>query len=320
MARVFYGVWNGTIYDNRDKIPVYVEEFESLQGIDFFNEGNPIKAFFGDKCFLVFDMSVNLLDALWRHMKKSRDESCGKCTPCRMGTKIIVDRLNTLRQGQGDETTWKEVYDLSIQMQKSSLCGLGKSAANALILAFDNFKDKLEEDAQTGLDESQHGMSYMTAPCIEACPSKLNVPRYISYIRDGKPTHSLGVVLQKYPMAATCGRVCVRFCESACRRSLVDEAVGIKTLKRYVADYQNGVRSDMFTKSMFAAAQPDNLKVAVIGAGPGGVSCAYHLLLKGYKVDVFDAENEAGGMAARGIPDYRLPKSVLAEETAIMEY
>lgn len=320
MARVFYGVWNGEVYDHRDMIPVDVEEFKELHGIDFFNEGNPIKAFFGDKGFLVFDMSVNLLDAFWRHMKKSRDESCGKCTPCRMGTKIIVDKLNTLRRGEGDDTVWNDVYELAQQMKKSSLCGLGKTAALALIDAFDNFRDKLEEGA-TGEDTdsiTQNGMSYMTAPCIEACPSKLNVPRYISYVRDGKPTHSLGVVLQKYPMAATCGRVCVRFCEMACKRNLVDDAVGIKILKRYVADYQKGVRSDMFTKSMCTDPQPENLKVAVIGSGPGGIACAYHLLLKGYQVDVFESHDSAGGMAARGIPDYRLPKDVLDEETSII--
>ena len=79
----------------------------------------------------------------------------------------------------------------------------------------------------------------MTAPCIEACPSKINVPRYIDYIRDGKPENSLGVLLQKYPMAATCGRVCVRYCEMACRRKFVDEAVehqGAEALRRRPAE------------------------------------------------------------------------------------
>ena len=154
----------------------------------------------------------------------------------------------------------------------------------------------------------------MTAPCIEACPSKVNVPRYIDYIRDGKPEHSLGVILQKYPMAATCGRVCVRFCEMACRRNLVDKAVGIKTLKRYVAEQQTGQQALQFTRGMAAHPLGPDMRVAVIGAGPAGVSCAYHLLLRGFRVDVLEAMSEAGGMASIGIPSYRLPKDVLRAE------
>ena len=125
-------------------------------------------------------------------------------------------------------------------MTETSLCGLGQTCGRALLAALRHFRDVIEAEAAHGRRPTQYGMTYMTAPCIEACPSKINVPRYIDYIRDGKPEHSLGVILQKYPMAATCGRVCVRFCEMACRRNLVDEAVGIKTLKRYVADQQKG--------------------------------------------------------------------------------
>jgi formate dehydrogenase beta subunit len=161
-------------------------------------------------------------------------------------------------------------------------------------------------------------MSYVTSPCIEACPAKVNVPRYIDYIKDGKPAHSLGVILQKYPMAATCGRVCVRFCEMACQRNNVDQPVGIKALKRYVADREERLSNEWFTPDLVSVKQSDSLKVAVVGAGPAGISCAYHLLLFGYPVEVFEAKNEAGGMAASGIPSYRLPKDVLRHETDIV--
>jgi formate dehydrogenase beta subunit len=141
------------------------------------------------------------------------------------------------------------------------------------------------------------------------------VPRYIDFIKDGRPDLSLGVILRKYPMAATCGRVCVRFCEMACRRNTVDEPVGIKILKRYVADQQKGLHGQIFSPDRVAAKLPDSMRVAVVGAGPAGVSCAYHLLLRGYHVDVLEAQEEAGGMARSGIPSYRLPKSVLKAET-----
>jgi formate dehydrogenase beta subunit len=203
-------------------------------------------------------------------------------------------------------------------MAETSLCGLGQSCARALIAALTHFRDIIEKEVVDGRAPDQNGMTYMTAPCIEACPSKINVPRYIDYIRDGKPDHSLGVILQKYPMAATCGRVCVRFCEMACRRNLVDKAVGIKTLKRYVSEQQAGDQALQFSRGMTAPTLGPDMRVAVIGAGPAGVSCAYHLLLRGFRVDVLEAMSEAGGMAAIGIPSYRLPKDVLQAESDII--
>jgi len=130
----------------------------------------------------------------------------------------------------------------------------------------------------------------------------------------------VGVVLQKYPMAATCGRVCVRFCEMACRRTQVDEPVGIKVLKRFVADQEKYASDHWFSRDLIPDPKPADLKVAVIGAGPAGVSAAYHLLLKGYPVEVFEALTEPGGMAAVGIPEYRLPKEeILRKEVSIIE-
>lgn len=321
MTRVIYGVWDDTVHDNRDKNLFEIPETPELQGLDTFNQGNPVRSFIGDRGFFVLSPDLNLVDAFWRYMEKAADESCGKCTPCRVGTSLIRDRLKELRKTRPDEEMWREVEVLSEQIHRTALCGLGQTCTKALLAALKYFRDEL----MTAYDKPpapspQHGMTYVTAPCIEACPSKVNVPRYIDYIKDGRPSHSLGVILQKYPMAATCGRVCVRFCEMACRRSMVDEAVGIKVLKRYVADQEQGLQEELFSPELITEHQSPDLKVAVVGAGPAGISCAYHLLLKGYPVDVFEAKDEAGGMAASGIPSYRLPKDVLKAETDIITY
>ena len=319
MTEVSYGAWDGVVFDNRNggsnsesaAIP-------ELVNVDAFDEHNRIRAFFGDRGFFIFDPSVGLIDALWRQMSESAQQSCGKCTPCRMGTVLVRDALDDMRRGQRSELTLAEIETLAEQMSETSMCGLGQTCARALLAALRHFRDVIEKEMKRGAQPEQHGMAYMTAPCIEACPSRVNVPRYIDYIRDGKPEHSLGVILQKYPMAATCGRVCVRFCEMACRRKLVDEAVGIKTLKRYVADQQQGSRALTFGRELVAKPLGPNMRVAVIGAGPAGLSCAYHLLLHGYHVDILEAMGEAGGMAAIGIPSYRLPKDVLRSETDII--
>jgi formate dehydrogenase (NADP+) beta subunit len=323
MANIVYGVWDGKVLDYRGKTPEMQEAERqntgvALHGLDFFDPGNRIRAFVGDRGFFVFDENVSLIDTFWHYMNKAADQSCGKCTPCRMGTVLVRDALDALRHGATPSISFDDMVTLSRQMAETSLCGLGLTCARSLLAALEFFPDVFKEEAGLGPAPEQNGMVYVTAPCIEACPSKINVPQYIDYIRDGKPEHSLGVILQKYPMAATCGRVCVRFCEMACRRNLVDEAVGIKTLKRYVADYQTRTHALEFSKDLIAEPLPASMKVAVVGAGPAGVSCAYHLLLHGYHVDILEAMEQAGGMAAIGIPAYRLPKDVLKSEMEII--
>jgi formate dehydrogenase beta subunit len=137
------------------------------------------------------------------------------------------------------------------------------------------------------------------------------VPRYIDGVKNGKFDFALGVVLDNYPLAGTCGRVCVRFCEGACRRGAAEGPVGIRMLKRYVADRAHAQRRLKFSPS----GERHGKRVAVIGAGPAGITCAYKLLLGGIQVDVFEAQWAAGGMAALGIPSYRLPKDILKAES-----
>ena len=317
MANVIFGIWDGVVHDCRDAGPGG-GGLPGLEGFDSFNDGNPIMAFVGDRGFFVFDRRASLIDAFWHYMDKAAAESCGKCTPCRMGTVLVRDALGAMRRGEPGGLGLDGIASLASQMTRTSLCGLGQTCGKALSAALENFRGVFEAEAAAGPVPDQNGTAYMTAPCIEACPSKINVPRYIDYIRDGKPEHSLGVILQKYPMAATCGRVCVRFCEMACRRKLVDEAVGIKTLKRYAADQQKGPNALTFSRDMIASPLGPDMRVAVVGAGPAGVACAYHLLLHGYHVDVLEARDGAGGMAAIGIPSYRLPKDVLESETGII--
>ena len=321
MAKVSYGVWNDTIIDNRRKRSFEIEDHPDLNEFDEFDPGNHVKAFLGNRGFMVFDRDVSLVRALLCYMDRCCEESCGKCTPCRVGTRILRDRLEELAKGKSGVEVLDEMATLAVQMRETSLCGLGQSAPAALIALLTHFRDELEDHIRRGVVRGHLSChTYVTAPCIEECPAKVDVPRYIDYIKDGQFTHSVGVVLQKYPMAATCGRVCVRFCEMACRRTQVDEAVGIKVLKRFVADHERYVRDEWFSRDLVEDPKDEDLKVAVVGAGPAGISAAYHLLLRGYPVDVFESMTEAGGMAAVGIPEYRLPKEeILRKEISIVE-
>ncbi len=154
----------------------------------------------------------------------------------------------------------------------------------------------------------------VTAPCMSACPSKLKIPRYIEEIAEEMPSASLATIREDTCMAGTLGRVCVRPCESNCRRANMDEPISIKYLKRYAADYELDKQKE---RPLPERREPVK-KVAVLGAGPAGLSAAYYLAQMGYGVTIFERLPEPGGMAAVGIPDYRLPRPILGGEAGLV--
>ncbi len=145
-------------------------------------------------------------------------------------------------------------------------------------------------------------------PCQLACPAGIDIQGYIALAALGKYRDAIQLVKDRNPLPAVCGRVCTRPCEvKGCRRNLLDEAVGIDYIKRYIADLDLGEREPFRPP----VAAPNGRKVAVVGAGPAGLSCAYYLAIRGYAVQLFEGLPEAGGMLRYGIPEYRLPKEVL---------
>ena len=145
-------------------------------------------------------------------------------------------------------------------------------------------------------------------PCQFHCPAGIDIQGYIALAALGKYTDAVRLIKERNPLPAVCGRVCTRPCEvSGCRRNLVDEAVGIDYIKRYLADLELG------TKEPFrpTTAPANGKRVAIIGGGPAGLSCAYYLALRGYACEIFESMPEPGGMLRYGIPEYRLPKDVL---------
>ncbi len=145
-------------------------------------------------------------------------------------------------------------------------------------------------------------------PCVRACPANLSAQGYVQLIKEHKYPEALALIMDRLPLPGTIGRICPHPCEADCRRQEVDEPLAICNLKRFVAD-----SVDWDALPVPEPARKSE-KVAIVGAGPSGLSCAYHLALKGYKTVIFESSPAAGGWLRYGIPEYRLPRAVLDRE------
>ncbi|UCF91327.1 MAG: FAD-dependent oxidoreductase [Desulfobacterales bacterium] len=149
------------------------------------------------------------------------------------------------------------------------------------------------------------------APCRQTCPAEIDIPQYIDQIRRGDYEGAVHTIRERNPLLLACGRVCPHPCELNCRRGIEDEPVSINQLKRFVADYEmnSGKRLPI------SVAPPTHKRIAIVGGGPAGLSCAYFLRRLGHEVTIYEAMPHLGGMLRYGIPEYRLPKKVLDWET-----
>ncbi|MCP4693308.1 MAG: FAD-dependent oxidoreductase, partial [Desulfobacterales bacterium] len=150
-------------------------------------------------------------------------------------------------------------------------------------------------------------------PCMDACPIHLDIPMYLECIKEGKFQEALDVIRERLPIPGVVGRVCVRPCEDHCRRANLEAPISIKFLKRFVADHELSMDKAPCYATEVTPSEKTG-KAAIVGAGPSGVTCAYHLALKGHEVTIYERLAEPGGMSAMGIPDYRLPRHILRGE------
>ncbi|MEN0130361.1 MAG: NAD(P)-binding protein [Brevundimonas sp.] len=153
------------------------------------------------------------------------------------------------------------------------------------------------------------------APCVQTCPANIDIQTYLHHVATGNFQAAIRVIKDRNPFPSACGRVCPHPCESECRRNLVDEPVAINHVKRFVADWDRA-QDEPWAPHL---AEPSGKRIAVVGAGPSGLSAAYYAAIAGHRVTVFEKQPQPGGMMRYGIPEYRLPKATLDEEIAFMQ-
>ena len=316
MTDILFSSWGGTVVDNRGKPEPERQPVSNLNLPAEFDKENKIRAFVGWDGLAIRDPGVDIVDLIRAYLEAVQKESCGKCTPCRVGTRVMATVMNRIADGNGRVEDLGHLTFLGETIVRSSKCNLGQTGPRPVLHALAHFQSQFQEAIRSKKKIARQEYKVkITAPCESACPSHLPIAHYVELIKEGRFLESLEAIRGATCLAGVLGRVCVRPCEDNCRRGNVDECISIKWLKRFVADYELETRRQPEARKEAARTE----KVAVIGAGPAGLSCAYYLALKGYPVTVFERLGEPGGMAAVGIPDYRLPREIMRYEAGLLE-
>ena len=272
-------------------------------------------AIMGSGGVVVMDEDSCMVDVAKFFLQFTRDESCGKCAPCRAGIPEMLEILNKVSQGEATLEDLDILLELAEMVASASLCGLGQTSPNPVLTTLRHFREEYEAHIIDKKCPAAVCQGLFRAPCQHTCPVQLDIPGYVSLIKEGRFAEAYCLIKQRNPLPGVCGRVCNHPCESKCNRAQIDEAVAIKDLRRFVADYafSFGVK---YTPKIKERKQE---RVAIIGAGPAGLSAAWDLALEGYRVTIFEALPVAGGMLAVAIPEYRLPKDILRREIQEIE-
>ncbi len=272
-------------------------------------------AIMGSGGLIVMDEDTCMVDMARFFLDFVQDESCGKCPPCRIGTKRMLEIVTRICEGKGVEGDIERLEELGKQIRETSLCGLGQTAPNPVLSTIRHFRSEYEAHIREKRCPAGVCAGLVRAPCQSACPANVDVPGFIALVGQKKIAEALRLHRERNPFAAVCARVCFHTCEDKCRRSMVDDAVSIRGVKRYMADEEVTTQLPEVRPNDTNASR----KVAIVGAGPAGMACAYFLARLGYKPQILEGESRPGGMPVQTIPAYRLPREILSQEVRMIE-
>jgi NADH-quinone oxidoreductase subunit F len=277
----------------------------------------------GSGGLVVVDESTCMVDFAKYFMEFIQSESCGKCIPCREGTRRMLEILESITRPRHKEEELDPLLrvqgimhlkKLAETIRATSLCGLGQSAPNPVLSTLQWFRDEYEAHVFERRCPSGSCKELVGAPCQNGCPVGTEVWRYVAHISRGEYEDAYRVIRDANPFPSACARVCHHPCEQVCRAGATGgQPIAIRTLKRFVVDTVGSVNP-----MPVLPAREDAARIAVIGAGPAGLTAANSLSVLGHRVTVFEREAQAGGMLMAAIPEYRLPRKGLKKEIAAL--
>ena len=266
----------------------------------------------GSGGMIVMDEDTCMVDVAKYFMAFLKDESCGKCYTCRKGTQRMYEILEDITEGRGTLDHLQLLEELAVVVKDTSMCGLGQSAANPVLSTLRYFRHEYERHIVDKRCDAFVCKDLVGPPCQSACPVGTEAWRYVAYIGRGEFEEAYRVIREANPFPSVCARACDHKCEERCRAGTSGgDPIAIRALKRFVTD-RIDPSSYQPVREEWTDGEPP--RIAVIGAGPAGLTAAHCLSLKGYRVTIFEAEPEPGGMLYCAIPEYRLPREVIRKE------
>jgi len=267
-----------------------------------------VNAAMGSGRLTVIDEDTCIVDAVRSFMNFCQKEIGDKDTSCRAETKQLTEILQRICHGKGREGDIELLEDLTQRIGETASCALGKTVPNLVGSTIRFFRHEYEAHILDKRCPAAVCSALFKSPCQHICPVGMDVPAYIALIRAGRVDDAYKVLKQTNPFPSVCGRVCGHECQTICRRGQLDESVAIMHLERFIADHASRPKA----KPLPIVHKE---KVAIIGAGPSGLTAALELKKRGYEVTVYETLPKAGGMLRWGIPANRLPRNELDRET-----
>ncbi len=313
MSRVLFSTWRGEFIDNRGK-PAEEWEESAFKLPEIYDGDKKTKAFIGWDGVAIFDEDIDAVELASTYAAQYQEysEACGRCAPGRWGGRILYDLLDKIARGEGSFDDIAHLKEVSETMMQTSKCEIGRTVPKPILDLMEHYAEQFETCIEAQQPSKHYGgdtsyIAKVTAPCTDMCPSHVDIPAYIEGVRDMLFTDSLAATRQTMPLAHTCGRVCPHPCEDACRRTNLDEPISIMELKRIGADYETDHALPWHHPKEPKPPRNDGKKVAIVGAGPAGLTAAYYLALEGIQVDIFEELPVPGGEVTVGVPQYRMP-------------
>lgn len=262
----------------------------------------------GSGGMIVMDERTCMVDVARYFLNFLQDESCGKCLSCRKGIQKMLEIVTDITEGKATMEDLATLQELAEVVKDTTLCGLGQTAPNPVLATLRYFRDEYIDHVEKKKCEAAVCKEMISSPCQHTCPIDTEAAVYIALIARGRYEEALEVIKKDNPFASVLARVCNHPCESRCRAAEGGEAIRIRNLKRFVTDW--GLKKGLMLKAE-PVAKNGKGKVAIIGSGPAGLTCAFYLAQEGYEVTVFEKHPVAGGMLAVGVPEFRLPREIL---------
>ncbi len=231
-------------------------------------------------------------------------QSCGKCVPCRIGLGQLSLLLEQVLSGTATMSTLVTIEKTARTIVNTADCAIGRDAARLVVDGLEGFRDDYEEHILH--HRCLAGLKY-PVPCVALCPAGVDIPGYMALVGEGRCADAVRLIRKDNPFPTACAYICEHPCEARCRRNMIDDAINIRGLKRYAVDHAGEVPQP-------ECAPATGKRVAIVGGGPSGLSCAYYLTLMGHKVTVYEEAKQLGGMLRYGIPNYRFPRHLLNAE------